>query len=180
MQNREGARVVAGAATKPWVVASAAVLATLAAMVFLLHPPALHAARANTAVVSTAKTGLGRVLVDARGRTLYLFGKDRKGKSSCAGQCASFWPPLITTGKPRAIGGAEASLIGTTRRGDGRLQVTYNHHPVYTFVKDTKKGQTNGEGVNAFGGTWDAVSPAGAKVVKATSSSGGGNGSYGP
>jgi predicted lipoprotein with Yx(FWY)xxD motif len=60
-------------------------------------------------------------------------------------------PPLISSGKPRAAAGAKASLLGTTRRADGRLQVTYNHHPLYTFVKDTSKGQTNGERVNAFG-----------------------------
>ena len=87
--------------------------------------------------------------------------------------CASFWPPLITTGKPRAGTGAKASLLGTTKRADGRVQVTYNHHPLYTFKKDTKKGQTNGEGLSAFGATWYAVSPAGARVVK---SSGGGGG----
>ncbi|MFI5054524.1 MAG: hypothetical protein ACHQDE_09205, partial [Acidimicrobiia bacterium] len=61
--------------------------------------------------------------------------------------------------------GAKASLLGTTRRADGRLQVTYNHHPLYTFVKDTGKGQTNGEALNAFGADWFAVSAAGAKVA---------------
>jgi predicted lipoprotein with Yx(FWY)xxD motif len=128
---------------------------------------ASHAAAGTRGpVVSTASTSLERVLVDARGHTLYLFGKDRNGKSACSGACAAAWPPLIATTKPRAGGGAKASRLGTTRRGDGRLQVTYNHHPVYTFVKDTKKGQTNGEGLTAFGGTWDALSAAGAKVEK--------------
>jgi predicted lipoprotein with Yx(FWY)xxD motif len=156
------------AVVSPWVVAvAAAALATLVAMVFLLlNPPKTEAADASGTVVSTAKTSLGRILVDSRGRTLYLFGKDRNGKSACAGKCASFWPPLIAAGKPRAGAGTRASLLGTTRRADGRRQVTYNHHPLYRFVKDTKKGQTNGEGVNAFGGVWDAVSPAGAKVVR--------------
>jgi Secreted repeat of unknown function len=74
--------------------------------------------------------------------------------------------------------GARASLIGTTKRADGRLQVTYNHHPLYMFAKDTKAGQTNGEGVNAFGGVWNVVSPAGGKITKPSSSSGGGG--YGP
>ncbi len=91
--------------------------------------------------------------------------------------CVQFWPPLIATGKPRAGAGARASLLGTTRRADGRLQVTYKRHPLYTFVKDTTKGQTNGEGVNAFGAIWDAVSPAGAKVVKPAAPAPGG---YGP
>jgi predicted lipoprotein with Yx(FWY)xxD motif len=126
--------------------------------------------------VSTASTKYGRILVDSRGRTLYLFEKDRNGKSACAGKCATFWPPLITTGKPRVAAGAKASLVGTTKRADGRLQVTYNHHPLYTFVKDTKKGQTNGQNVDAFGAEWYVISPAGAKVEKAASSSGGGYG----
>lgn len=128
-------------------------------------------------MVSTARTGLGRILVNSSGRTLYLFGKDRNGKSACTGQCASFWPPLITKGKPRVMSGARASLIGTTKRSDGRLQVTYNHHPLYMFAKDKKAGQTNGEGLNAFGGVWNVVSPAGAKITKPSTSSGGG---YGP
>src|SRR5439155_14354126 len=68
--------------------------------------------------------------------------------------------------------GAKTSLLGTTRRVDGRLQVTYNHHPLYTFVKDTRKGQTNGEELDVFGAEWYAVSAAGAKVEKDTSSGG--------
>jgi predicted lipoprotein with Yx(FWY)xxD motif len=157
---------------------AAVALATLATLVVLLHPSATHAARTSGPVVSTAGTSLGTILVDSRGRTLYLFEKDRNGKSACAGQCAAFWPPLIASGKPRVAGTAKASLVGTTKRADGRLQVTYNHHPLYTFAKDTKKGQMSGEGVNAFGAGWDVVSPAGAKIEKQTSSSGGGG--YGP
>ena len=135
--------------------------------------------------VGVASSGLGRILVNDRGRTLYLFAKDRGGKSSCTGKCAGFWPPLIAAGKPRAAAGAKASLLGTTTRPDGRLQVTYNHHPLYTFVKDTKRGQTNGEEVDAFGAEWYAVTAGGAKVEKAetTSSDGSGypaTGGYGP
>ena len=139
-----------------------------------------HSARAAVNV-AVASSGLGRVLVDGRGHTLYLFASDKHGRSACTGQCAGFWPPLI--GKPRATTGARASLLGTTRRADGRLQVTYNDHPLYTFVKDTRKGQTNGEEVDAFGAEWYAVSPAGAKVEKnAAKTSGAGDpasGGYG-
>jgi predicted lipoprotein with Yx(FWY)xxD motif len=116
--------------------------------------------------VGVANSGLGRVLIDGRGRTLYLFEKDKHGKSSCAGQCATFWPPLIASGKPLATAGAKASLLGTTKRADGRLQITYNHHPLYSFVKDTNKGQTNGEELDAFGAEWYAISSAGSKVEK--------------
>ena len=154
--------------------AVAAAVAMLAAAVLVLFPPATHAAPARGAIVTTKATSLGRVLVNSRGRTLYLFVKDRSGKSACSGQCAGAWPPLITKGKPQVAGGAKASLIGTTKRADGRLQVTYNHHPLYTFIKDTKAGQTSGEGVNAFGAIWDVVSTAGAKIVKTSPPSGGG------
>jgi predicted lipoprotein with Yx(FWY)xxD motif len=153
------------------LLASAAVLGALAAAV--VPAAASQTAGAKGPIVSTATTSLGRILVDARGHTLYLFGKDKNGKSACSGACAAAWPPLIASAKPRAGAGAVASRLGTTRRADGRLQVTYNHHPVYTFVKDTKKGQTNGEGLNAFGATWDALSAAGAKVVKHAAQSGG-------
>jgi len=127
------------------------------------------------ATVAIAKTGLGGVLVDGRGRTLYLFEKDKRGRSACAGACAAAWPPLITSAKPRAGTGVKPSLLGTTKRADGRLQVTYNHHPLYTFVKDTRKGQTTGEDVYAYGADWYAVSAAGSAVHKtAATSSGGG------
>src|SRR3954463_16293938 len=163
-------------------------LVALAAAVALLGgldtAVAADQARSRAVTVTTAQTDLGRILVNGRGRTLYLFEKDKHGKSACSGQCAGFWPPLLTSGKPLATAGARASLLGTTRRADGRLQVTYNHHPLYTFVKDTGKGQTNGEGFNNFGAGWDVLSPAGAKIEKtdATSGSGGGygGGGYGP
>jgi predicted lipoprotein with Yx(FWY)xxD motif len=149
-----------------WLIAAAAALAALAAAIFLFHPPKTEAAGAAGTVVSTGSTSLGRILVNSRGRTLYLFGKDKNGKSACAGMCATFWPPLIAAGKPRVAGGAKASLLGTTKRADGRLQVTYNRHPLYTFVKDKQKGQTNGVGLTAFGGQWNAVSTAGTKVER--------------
>ncbi|HST18336.1 MAG TPA: hypothetical protein VLK36_11745 [Gaiellaceae bacterium] len=129
-----------------------------------------HSASAGPRVGATS-SGLGRILVDGSGRTLYLFEKDKHGKSTCTGQCAGFWPPLIATGKPIAAAGAKASLLGTTKRADGRLQVTYNHHPLYTFAKDVRKGQTNGEAVNAFGAEWYALSAAGTKVDESSAKS---------
>ena len=122
--------------------------------------------------VAVANTALGRVLVDGRGRTLYLFGKDKHGRSACSGKCAGFWPPLIASGKPLATAGAKPYLLGTTKRPDGRLQVTYNHHPLYSFVKDAHKGDTKGEELVVFGAEWYAVSAAGAKVEKDASSGG--------
>jgi predicted lipoprotein with Yx(FWY)xxD motif len=184
MQKNNRSATDAVAAAGPWLLVAAGVAATLA-IVLLLRPATSHAARASGATVSTAKTGLGRILVNSSGGTLYLFEKDKNGKSACSGQCAKFWPPLITKGKPRAANGAKASLLGTTKRADGRMQVTYSHHPLYTFTKDTKKGMTAGQGLDFFGGEWYVLSPAGAKVEKkssTSSSSGGSNGgpTYGP
>jgi predicted lipoprotein with Yx(FWY)xxD motif len=160
-------RLNAGAAAlPPWLIATAAAFATLAALVFFVQPSAGGAAQTRGPVVSTATTTLGRILVDSRGHTLYLFEKDRSGKSACAGHCAMFWPPLIAAAKPRAAGGARASLLGTTRRADGRMQVTYRRHPLYTFVKDTRKGHTRGEEVDAFGAEWYAISAAGVRIEK--------------
>jgi predicted lipoprotein with Yx(FWY)xxD motif len=140
------------------------------------------AGRLGGARVSAAHSGLGQVLVDGRGHTLYLFLKDTAGKSACNKLCARYWPPLITTGRPVARSGAKSSLLGTVRRADGRLQVTYNHHPLYTFVQDTRNGQTNGEGLDEFGAEWYVVSPAGVKVEKSGDpmpSGGYGGGGYG-
>jgi predicted lipoprotein with Yx(FWY)xxD motif len=158
----------------PRLVATAAALALLALLLVL--PSAGKTAHAAGPIVSSASTSLGRVLVNAPGHTLYLFEKDKNGMSACAGKCASFWPPLIAAAKPRAGAGVKAALLGTTKRADGRMQVTYNHHPVYTFVKDTKKGQTSGEAISAFGADWYAISPAGAKIGK--SAAGAGSGGY--
>src|SRR4029453_11752887 len=108
----------------------------------------------------------GRILVDSHGRTLYLSTHDKRRASSCYGTCARNWPPFTTHGKPRAISGARSALLGTTRRKDGRIQVTYHAHPLYYFAGDKRAGQTRGEGLSAFGGRWYAVSAAGNAVHK--------------
>jgi predicted lipoprotein with Yx(FWY)xxD motif len=114
--------------------------------------------------VAVAKSRLGRILVDSKGITLYDFVKDKGSVSSCYGACAALWPPLITKGKPHAGHGVRASLLGTTKRKDGKLEVTYNRHPLYYFVTDRKPGQTTGQGVNQFGGPWWVLSPAGKEI----------------
>ena len=123
------------------------------------------AATRKGALVKVNKTSLGRVLVDSRGRTLYLFEGDKSRKSMCSGSCATFWPPLLTTGKPRAGAGVKAKLLGTTKRAGGALQVTYRGHPLYTF-KLERAGQTKGEGDTDAGPPFYAVSPSGAAVVR--------------
>jgi predicted lipoprotein with Yx(FWY)xxD motif len=123
-----------------------------------------------TATVGVANTGLGTILVDAQGRTLYMLSADTATKSACTGQCPTFWPPLTMNGSPTAGSGANASLLGTITRSDGTSQVTYNRHPLYTFAKDQKAGDTNGQGVVAFGGTWSVLAPAGNQVSGKASS----------
>ncbi|HEY3724071.1 MAG TPA: hypothetical protein VGN59_12030 [Acidimicrobiia bacterium] len=124
------------------------------------------------ATVGVTSTSLGSALVDAQGRTLYLFKKDSGTTSTCTGACAASWPPLIAAGAPKVGSGAKASLVGTTTRPDGTTQVTYNGHPVYTFSGDQSPGDTNGQGVVAFGAAWFAVSPSGNQVSGSASSSG--------
>ena len=114
MQLNHRTNQMPAAVRRPRMIVAAAAVAALAVASLALHPPATHAAQAKGAVVSTAKTSLGRVIVNSNGRTLYLFGKDRNGKSACSGQCAAFWPPLITSGKPRVARGRE----GITHRED--------------------------------------------------------------
>ena len=115
-------------------------------------------------------TSLGRVLVDARGHTLYLFGADKGRKSTCYGACAAEWPPLLTASKPLAGLGLKNGLLATTKRKDGRLQVVYAGHPLYFFRPDTRAGQTRGQGLDFFGGTWFVVSSAGKKITSPSGS----------
>jgi predicted lipoprotein with Yx(FWY)xxD motif len=116
------------------------------------------------ATVKIAGSKLGRILVDSKGITLYDFVKDKGTTSVCYGACAALWPPLLTTGKPVAGPGVRASLLGTTKRKDGKLEVTYGGHPLYYFVTDRKPGQTTGQGVNQFGGPWWVLSAAGKEI----------------
>jgi predicted lipoprotein with Yx(FWY)xxD motif len=165
-----------------------ALFGSLAALItVLVHPsPSAASPAKGNAVVSSAPSRLGRVLVDRRGRALYLFEKDAMDMSSCAGACASYWPPLLTSGKPLAETGVRDALLGVTRRADGSLQVTYNHHPLYTFKLDVKAGQTNGQNLHSFGADWYVLSPAGVKIERnnstksKTSSSNTGSYGYGP
>ena len=126
------------------------------------------------ATIGVEKSGLGQIVDDGKGRTVYLFKKDKGTHSSCSGACASTWPPVRVNGKPVPGTGVNASQIGTTKRSDGGRQVTYNGHPLYTYTGDQKPGDTNGQGLNTFGGSWFAISPAGDQVTGSVSSSGGG------
>jgi predicted lipoprotein with Yx(FWY)xxD motif len=136
-----------------------------------VSPPTTKDGRAAT--LGVANESLGTILVNSRGRTLYLFQKDSGNTSRCTGACAASWPPLRASGAPTIGSGANASLLGSTMRADGSRQLTYNNHPLYSFVKDAKAGDTNGEAATAFGGAWYAISPAGSQVVGQPASTGG-------
>jgi predicted lipoprotein with Yx(FWY)xxD motif len=118
------------------------------------------AAAGTSPTLNVRATALGRTLVDAHGRTLYMFRRDHTNMSNCSGACLSVWPALTATLKPRAAGGAVAAKIGTIRAHGGR-QVTYAGHPLYYYVGDRKPGDVRGEGLNQFGGNWYAMSPSG-------------------
>lgn len=127
------------------------------------------------ATVGLAKTNLGRVLVNNHGRTVYLFRADHGTTSACNGACAQAWPPLLASGKPKAGKGLQTSAVTTIKRSDGKLQVSYHGHPLYTYTGDSKAGDTSGQGLNAFGASWFAVTSSGAQA--SGSGSGGGGGS---
>jgi predicted lipoprotein with Yx(FWY)xxD motif len=127
-----------------------------------------------SATVGVANSSLGSILVNSTGRTLYLFKADVGAKSACTGACAAAWPPLLSTGKPTAGTGLTASKLGTITRSGGNQQVTYNGHPLYSFINDKKPGQTTGQGSTAFGAAWLALSPAGNQISATPPSSGGG------
>ena len=121
-------------------------------------------AGATRYTVGIATTPLGKIVVDSRGRSLYLFEADHKRTSACYGACAKAWPPVIAVGKPKAGPGARAALLGVLMRKDGKEQVTYRGHPLYRFFKDTKSGQVKGQGLDFFGGEWYILTPAGIKL----------------
>jgi predicted lipoprotein with Yx(FWY)xxD motif len=148
------------------VYAAVVVLAALGATITAAHASAAGSA----AQVKVEKTALGPILVDAKNRTLYMFAADKGGKSVCYGSCATYWPPLAASSSHVLGTGVKAALLGTTKRTGGTLQVTYAGHPLYLFVKDTKPGQTSGQGLNASGGLWWVISPTGAVIKKATAS----------
>ena len=125
--------------------------------------PAETKPAAGSALTIKAANGM---LADAEGRTLYLWEADQGDQSACDGPCAQAWPPLTTNTKPEAGEGVDAALLGTSKRADGTLGVTYAGHPLYYFQGDTAAGQVNGQGSDGFGAKWWAVSPSGSAIER--------------
>jgi predicted lipoprotein with Yx(FWY)xxD motif len=121
--------------------------------------------RRPSTVIHAARTPYGPALVDRRGFALYRFTSDRSASSMCYGACAVAWPPYLVSTRSLASGaGTHTGLLGTARRRDGRLQVTYAGHPLYYYVGDRHPGQVLCQSVTQFGGTWDVVAPDGQAI----------------
>jgi len=122
------------------------------------------ARRAQAVTVTTHPSRYGKILFDGNGRALYLFGRDHGSRSNCSGACATAWPPFLTKGTPKAGLGIRIPLLGTTRRANGTLQVTYAGRPLYYYQGDIKPGQIKCQGANNYGGLWLVVAPTGRPV----------------
>jgi predicted lipoprotein with Yx(FWY)xxD motif len=131
-----------------------------------LRPVSAATGASAKPIVTTAKTALGTILVDGHGRTLYRFAQDTAHRSMCSGACAVNWPPFTASSKPSAGGGVHASALSLVKRSDGRRQVRIAGHPLYRFKADTRPGQVNGQGIDAFGGTWSTVSASGTSITR--------------
>jgi predicted lipoprotein with Yx(FWY)xxD motif len=118
--------------------------------------PAEPAASVSGLTIKTSSSRYGEVLFSKHDRAIYYFGKESTRKARCYGECAHAWPPVITSGRPQAGAGAKAALLGTTRRSDGRRQVTYDGHPLYFYVNDPP-AEVGCHDVEEFGGLWLAV-----------------------
>ena len=133
----------------------------------------------GAATVKTAGvSGLGTILVDGQGRTIYLFQGDTGPTSTCSGACLANWPAVTTHGTPKAAGGVLPGKLGVTRRSDGTTQTTYAGHPLYYYAGDAAAGDANGQGLNAFGAAWYVMSPSGGAVTSQASGGGGSPGGY--
>src|SRR4051794_23895816 len=165
-------RIVATAATVPL---AALAIAACGAGSDTPRPPKTASGRPATIGLEPAGS-LGKVLVDSRGRTVYLFRKDSRGKSACAAACAAAWPPVRAQGMPVPGPGLTAAKLTTTTRSDGAPQVLYGGHPLYRYAGDAKPGDTNGQRLTDFGAAWFAVSGAGQVVSRPASRPGGKSG----
>jgi predicted lipoprotein with Yx(FWY)xxD motif len=115
--------------------------------------------------ISVRSTAYGKILVNSKGDTLYLWAKDKNDKSACSGGCLAVWPFVLISGKPTAGSGVNAKLLGTIKVKGGN-EVTYNKHPLYTYISDVKPGIISGEGNKSFGAPWWVVSTAGDAITK--------------
>ena len=140
-------------------------LLLVAVLAALVAAPAAMSGADTAPTVQAKSSRFGKVLFDGRGFVLYSFTRDpRGGRSRCYGGCATGWPPYILKGKLSAGPGLQRSLLGTTKRRDGKLQVTFDGRPLYYYVGDRNAGDILCQNVNEFGGLWLIVRPGGKPV----------------
>jgi predicted lipoprotein with Yx(FWY)xxD motif len=169
MSLRRSITFVVGAALAPLVALGVAACGDTTATPMSAPPTTTGGAPAAVGVASNGS--LGNILVDSQGRTLYLFAADNGTTSTCTGACAVAWPPVTASGTATVGNGANAALVGTSP-SPNTGQITYNGHPLYLFARDTKPGDTSGQGLTAFGGAWYVVSPSGNQITGSGSSGG--------
>ncbi len=128
------------------------------------------AATGSAVTIQTTTGALGTFLTDGTGRTLYMWVSDSPNKSNCSGQCATYWPPVTTTGTPVAGSGVTAAKLGVFARSDGSKQVSYNGWPLYYFAPDKQPGDTKGQGNNGFGALWWVLDASGTPITAAGAS----------
>jgi predicted lipoprotein with Yx(FWY)xxD motif len=152
----------------------AIVVAAVAVVIFAGGGGNAHASQSQataSSAISIRSTSLGKTLVDANGRTLYLFEGDRPNVSRLAPAGAAVWPRFVSSGPVKAGNGVQAALIGKTTSPAGVSQVTYDGHPLYYYVGDSSPGSTRGQGLNEFGALWYVLGPSGNAITHAPSTS---------
>jgi len=152
---KTGRAIILGALTAALLMTGVAQASASAAAPVAKRPP-----------VTTAKSALGPILVDAKGRTVYVFMADSPGRSTCTGQCLTYWPAVVAPAKLPAAAAGVTGKLGSITRDDGTRQLTINGWPLYTYAGDTKAGMTSGQGSSGSGAKWWVVSPAGKKITK--------------
>jgi predicted lipoprotein with Yx(FWY)xxD motif len=120
------------------------------------QPKAEAAPKVKGTAIKLASSQYGQVLFDRAGQAIYLFDKEKSARAQCYDECAAAWPPVLTRGEPQAGTGIDASLLGTTKRDDGKTQVTYNEHPLYYYAHEGRN-EVRCHNVNEFGGLWLAM-----------------------
>ena len=140
------------------------VLAAAAAALAVPAAGMSDASQVTGVTLQVRNSAYGKILFDGRGYVLYAFSRDAKGKSNCSGRCAARWPVYFAKGTLRAGSGVKQALLGTTRRSDGRRQVTYAGRPLYHYVGDTRPGLITCQNVSEYGGLWLVIGASGAVV----------------
>ena len=173
-KNKRLAIYLAGGAAASAIAVTAGVLATSPS------GDAKAAPSASGGVIATRTTGSGPILVDGKGRTVYLFAQDTGSTPTCTGSCAGYWPPVPASANARVAGGANAADVSSVAAPGGGRQLAYAGHPLYYFVGDDKADATNGQGLDQFGAKWYVLDASGTAVTgNITKSSGSSGGGYG-